>query len=281
MQIANQTPFKAMAVPGYDKECREIVTVVVKGTFRLAGGRRVEVAEPEEQADIVMADEYHGEPGASPVKCESDLAPFKPATDLILVGFAYPPRPKAARRMDVLFGVGKTVKKSKATSDKAVKRIPLHEMEQVPDSSRWLAAKKPRDGFGFYPKQYSPRKDLAGTYDDAWQAKRSPFLPADFDDRFFQAAFPDLICPGHLVGNEPLRAEGVSPRGPIGLKLPGVALQIEAFLERGNLKGKANLDTVVLDPENDRLLLTWRRMFPVNGPPADVQGFRISEIPCR
>ena len=36
LELQNQTPFSAAIVPGLDKEGRDTVTVVVKGTFDLA-----------------------------------------------------------------------------------------------------------------------------------------------------------------------------------------------------------------------------------------------------
>jgi hypothetical protein len=50
--------------------------------------------------------------------------------------------------------------------------------------------------FGPIPPTWLPRRDFAGTYDDGWTKKRAPYLPLDFDSRFFQVAPPALIAPG-------------------------------------------------------------------------------------
>src|SRR4029079_1545920 len=57
-------------------------------------------------------------------------------------------------------------------------------------------------GFGFIAPSWEPRRLFAGTYDKAWQRTRAPYLPDDFDPRYFHAAHPDLVCKRHLQGGE-------------------------------------------------------------------------------
>ena len=40
-------------------------------------------------------------------------------------------------------------------------------------------------GFGFLSPNWQPRLSFAGTYDEQWQTKQAPYLPGDFDLRFF------------------------------------------------------------------------------------------------
>jgi len=40
-------------------------------------------------------------------------------------------------------------------------------------------------GFGPIARHWSPRVELAGTYDQAWDESRRPLLPVDFQDRFY------------------------------------------------------------------------------------------------
>lgn len=47
---------------------------------------------------------------------------------------------------------------------------------------------------------WMPRSQYAGTYDEQWQTTRAPYLPQDFDRRFFNMAHPDLVYPGYLQG---------------------------------------------------------------------------------
>jgi hypothetical protein len=52
-----------------------------------------------------MEDGFYGRPGESSVRYESDLVPFKPGTDVVLIGHAYAPKPMI-RRIDVTVRVG-------------------------------------------------------------------------------------------------------------------------------------------------------------------------------
>ena len=51
-----------------------------------------------EQAPLAVTDDYHGEMNKSSVRQESDLAPFKPKCDVIVIGKAYAPAGRPARR---------------------------------------------------------------------------------------------------------------------------------------------------------------------------------------
>jgi hypothetical protein len=276
MEILNQTPFPAMAVPHYDAEGREIVSCVVKGTFSLVHGQLPEPREREEQCPIALADEYWGEPAASVLKLESDLAPFKPASDVVLLGFAYDRRGRPTRRQEVSLELGPVRKRSTVSAEEAKERLPLTLLEPAGVTKGWLRAPRPKQGFGFFPRYYKPRLDYAGTYDDAWQRSRAPFLPSDFDYRFFQAAYPDLVCPTHLRGDEAIELANATPEGRLSTRLPGLALQIEAIYDGERRREPAALDTVVLEPEEKRLLLVWRRLFPCRGPFQNVLGLRIA-----
>src|SRR5262245_60706553 len=198
MQIENRTPYRALALPGLDRDGREVVTLIVKGTFALGDRGRAQAVDAADQIDIVMADVPAGEPGVSPTKLESDLAMRKPATDLILLGFAYAPRGGTSRKFDVGFSVGQHVQLGELTCEDKAPRVALHDMERYEASSGWMGPQKGPFGFGFFPKNRPPRLGYAGTYDAKWTESRCPLLPEDFDDRFFQAAFPGLILGASL-----------------------------------------------------------------------------------
>ncbi|ATB51273.1 hypothetical protein MYMAC_006931 [Corallococcus macrosporus DSM 14697] len=86
MDLYNLTPFTAGRFIFLDGTGRESLLVVVKATFALQEGRAVIATA---QAPLTLADEYRGEPARSSLLRASDLAPFKPATDVLLDGFAY------------------------------------------------------------------------------------------------------------------------------------------------------------------------------------------------
>jgi len=278
MQVINETPFEAMPNPGFDKEGREVVTVIVKGTFGVTPGK-AEPVERDKQIKIAMADEYWGAPGDSPVRYESDLATFKPGTDLILLGSAQSPDGSPSRQFEVSFAVDGRSKTRSFSSWSKMDRLHLHTIDWKLAEEKWTVAKKPRDGFCFFPKKLPPRLKCAGTFDENWQKNRSPFLPADFDFHFFQAAYPDLICEPHVRGNEMVRAAGVTPGAPLVTALPGIGIAIEAFIRKERIIAAGHLDTLVLDAERRLLILVWRSLFVIGGAPTDVSGFIVKNRP--
>lgn len=117
-------------------------------------------------------------------------------------------------------------------------------------------------GFGFIGRDWAPRVKYAGTYDEKWQKERFPMLPSDFDPSFFNGASPDLIARPHFKGGEPVRVVNASPEGELKFKLPARRFDISLWI-----KGKESavipvLDTVVIEPDEKRLLLTWRATAP-------------------
>ncbi|MCA9697715.1 MAG: DUF2169 domain-containing protein [Myxococcales bacterium] len=105
---------------------------------------------------------------------------------------------------------------------------------------------------------WEPRRSWAGTYDQRWQATRAPYLPQDFDPRFFQVAASGLRFERPLRGGEPVRLLGVDPQGPRHFALPDGRLEVRARVAGGWQGLVPALDTVVLEPDERRLSLVWR-----------------------
>ncbi len=112
--------------------------------------------------------------------------------------------------------------------------------------------------FGYVAAAWEPRKSFAGTYDETWAKKRAPYLPQDFDSRYFNAAHPDLVCQAYLKGGEPVTMTHLSPAGPLAFNLPlcefDISVQVAGRMEHPPL----NLETVLIEPEENRLGLLWR-----------------------
>ncbi len=64
------------------------VTVIVKATFSLVHQGLMKVARPD---PIFTADIHHGNNPLRTVRYSSDMAPYLPATDVLLTGHAYAP----------------------------------------------------------------------------------------------------------------------------------------------------------------------------------------------
>ncbi|HEX5748213.1 MAG TPA: DUF2169 domain-containing protein [Archangium sp.] len=141
---------------------------------------------------------------------------------------------------------------------------PLPSLEEPQAPIRGWTDRPPPCGFGPVARHWQPRLGWAGTYDAAWVEKRAPLWPLDFDERFFQTASRGLQASPHLRGGEPVVLEGVSPEGPIAFALPVFRLLARCTFARRREKRRMTLDTVLLEPEERRLVLTWRATFPTH-----------------
>jgi hypothetical protein len=154
---------------------------------------------------------------------------------------------------------------------------PLPNLEDPRDSIRRLKDKPAPAGFGFLSPNWQPRLEFAGTYDEAWKIDRMPFLPQDFNRRFFNAAPQDQIYPGYLHGNESVVIDNASPQGHISFQLPGVRPPQFQIQLRGTKDQylSANLDTLVIDTDDNRVFLTWRCFMPLRNGPQDVVAVKV------
>jgi hypothetical protein len=102
MQILNDTPFVAAALPGLGPEGQPVFTLVIKGTYEVAtDGRLAPAAEP---VPILYGDEPLGDRGA--VRFEADTAPFKPRADVVVAASACAPGDQPVPFLDVGVRVG-------------------------------------------------------------------------------------------------------------------------------------------------------------------------------
>ncbi len=158
-------------------------------------------------------------------------------------------------------------------SAKDMEGLALPNIEEPTDLIRYYNDTPVPAGFGFCSPNWLPRRQFAGTYDDAWQKTRAPYLPQDFDKRFLNAAHPDLIYPGYLQGGEPFSVSNMHPDGVINAVLPQVSVVCGISLQGQSHKPPMNLETVILEPNEKRLSMVWRAAFE-----CDKKVLKISEI---
>ncbi len=113
-------------------------------------------------------------------------------------------------------------------------------------------------GFGPLAPHWEPRKSYAGTYDEAWTKTRAPYLPRDFDSRFFQAAPTGLIAEGYLKGGELVEIRNATKDGVLAFNLPSCVPRLDFLFDGKEHRPALNLDTVVIDPDAGRLWMIWR-----------------------
>jgi len=130
----------------------------------------------------------------------------------------------------------------------------------------------PPCGFGFTSPNWQPRASFAGTYDAQWNKSRKPLLPADFDRRFFNAAAPGLIAPGYLQGNEDVVVLNVTSMPRVAFRLPAVSPPRCRVVLRGRQDTElpTNLDTIIVNTDEQQLILLWRAYALAAGGPHDV-----------
>lgn len=150
---------------------------------------------------------------------------------------------------------------------------PLPNIEDPQHLIRSIGDQPPPAGFGFIAASWLPRRSFAGTYDEAWQKSRAPYLPTDFDPRFFNAAHPDLVFDRFLQGGEPVRVENASRNGPLSFNLPRCQLNIQVKVAGQTQQPPTNLETVLIEPEDNRLSLVWRASVP-----CDKKVLKVEEI---
>lgn len=140
-------------------------------------------------------------------------------------------------------------------------------------------------GFGAICSHWSPRRELAGTYDARWVAERKPLLPDDFDPRFHMCAPLDQQHVPHLRGGVPIELVNLTPGGVLRLVLPKVWLAFRTRLVRRRVERReehrAKLHTVVLEPDHPRVLLVWHTSLRCHDDADDLEDTTISEKPYR
>jgi len=107
-----------------------------------------------------------------------------------------------------------------------------------------------------------PRRTFAGTYDARWQRQRAPFLPDDFDSRFFHCASAEFAFDRYLSGGEPVRISGVTPDGPIEFTVPDARLHVGVTVAGSPAEPEAHLETLAIEPDDNRVCFTWRASLP-------------------
>lgn len=107
------------------------------------------------------------------------------------------------------------------------------------------------------------RARFAGTYDEAWLADCFPFLPTDFDQRYFQAA-PEDQQTHYLRGGEDVLLLNLTPQERAGFRIPQMEVPVTFFLKKGGHETvQAVIDTLLIDTDTCQMQLTWRVSRPL------------------
>ena len=117
--------------------------------------------------------------------------------------------------------------------------------------------------FGSIGRSWQQRASLAGTYDKNWTDNIFPFLPPDFKEAYYQAAPADQQIP-YPAGGEPVILTNLTPEGETEFYLPRINLLVWFFMKNGEeIEKKAISDTILIEPDQKRLMITSRVYLPL------------------
>jgi hypothetical protein len=307
---------------GLEPSGRELLIVVIKGTFAIPAESGARLTLQDEQVPLVMSDVFHGEPGRSAAKYEVDFAPRKQRCDVLLNGSAYAPHCRPTERVTVGLQIGTWSKSFAVVGDRAwfsaggvrsSAPIPFTEMpvtydhafggtdlrhedpaqhgafmanpsgrgfhkclteeflegSPLPNTEELGIPVEQPDGnyrpmsLGPFGRHWDPRYKYAGTYDQHWLENAFPFLPSDFDERYYQAAPPDqqLDMP---MGEQTVTLLNLSRHGRTQFTLPHFEAPIQMFLKNGDREDlTARVDTIQIEPDLARVTMSWRVARPL------------------
>lgn len=133
--------------------------------------------------------------------------------------------------------------------------------------------------FGPIGRAWPPRPEYAGTYDDDWLENHFPFLPKDFDPRYYQAAPPDQQI-DFPTGGEPVTLVNLTLEGTTQFRLPTLEVPVEftdARFDRS--EHRARLDTIVIEPDEGRFTLAWRASHPLKRNMLEMRQIVVGRMP--
>lgn len=114
--------------------------------------------------------------------------------------------------------------------------------------------------FSALARHWLPRRAWAGTYDERWQKEIFPFLPEDFDERFYQSAPVDQQMPWPQGGEMVSLWNMMRGRPQVQFHLPDFQ-HMQARILRTDYSEEMPLlrvDTLYFEPDQERFSAVWR-----------------------
>ncbi len=142
---------------------------------------------------------------------------------------------------------------------------PAPSLEAVGDPISSPRGKHRPAAFSAIGRHWAPRKDYAGTYDEAWQKNDFPFLPKDYDEQFNQCAPQDQQM-AYPQGGEPVVLRNMMPGRPdVRFALPKLnGMQVRALrTDYSSETLSAVVDTLYFEPDQGRFSVVWRASLPI------------------
>jgi hypothetical protein len=117
-------------------------------------------------------------------------------------------------------------------------------------------------GFGAIASYWSPRLELCGTYDEAWESERKPLLPNDWDPRSLQCAPLDQQSATYLRGGEAVELVNLTRDGLLRFTLPKAYFAFTTHISGRREEHRSKLSTVIIEPDFPRVIMVWTTVLP-------------------
>jgi hypothetical protein len=140
---------------------------------------------------------------------------------------------------------------------------PLPNTEEVGRPVTFPSDKYAPMALGPLGRGWPQRARFAGTYDQQWLDDVFPFLPKDFDERYYQATPEDqqVTLP---KGPMEVVLSGFTADGTRQFMLPHFEAPVHVFPKRGEREDYfATLDTIAFEPDFERFTMSWRVTRPL------------------
>ncbi|NHZ66678.1 DUF2169 family type VI secretion system accessory protein [Massilia genomosp. 1] len=199
--------------------------------------------------------------------------------DVAFGGYENSPDNPAERAVYLLNPVGVGFQKKMKSS--LINNMPMPQTEAPADPITSPKKKYSPMSFGPLGRSWAQRAKYAGTYGARWEDEVFPFLPADFDDRYFQSAPEDqqLSC---LTGGETvtllnLTHPALTPSGRFDFTIPDLTVDVRFYPKRSAaVDVAARADTLLIEPDQQRFSVTWRVSLPIARSSDEVETVEIS-----
>src|SRR5262245_19397232 len=149
------------------------------------------------------------------------------------------------------------------TDAKFVDGKPLPNTEETSQVVTSPRSKYKPMALGAIGRAWQQRAKYAGTYNQMWLDEQAPFWPNDFDYRYFQSAPEDQQIP-FPRGDEEVVLTNLTPEGITRFRLPNMRMPVVLIPTEGRERlAETVIDTVLLEPDKKRFMLTWRATVPM------------------
>jgi hypothetical protein len=124
---------------------------------------------------------------------------------------------------------------------------------------------------------WSPRRELAGTYDAKWRELRSPLWAEDFKPQYHNCAPRDQQLDGFLHGGEAVELTNLTPDRRVAFHVPKVYPFFETRFGREKVEHRPQLCTITIEPDRSRITLAWQTSLVCNHRVDELDGTFVTE----